>query len=270
MTKEEGVNAFKLHMAFKGTMMLTNAELLDAMEACRDAGAVAFVHAENGVVIAENEKRLLARGMNGPESHLMARPEEVEEEAVTRACAFARQVNVPLVLSGTTGRAAAAAAARAKARGQAIYVEPSALSAAADGSHIFNSCWTHAAGFVVSPPLRDDPAAPDAVVAALNDGTFDFVASHHKSYSSAAKEAAAGGQDDFTRIPSGANGVEDRMGVVWSRAVEANKMSPERFVAATSANAARALGIFPRKGRLEVSIPFSHYFLSLARLFLFH
>ncbi len=92
LAKHEGVNGFKLFLGFKHTLMLTTSEFLEALEAVKDVGGVACVHAENGDVVAENEKRLLARGMVGPEGYLMARPEEVEEEAITRAIALARQV----------------------------------------------------------------------------------------------------------------------------------------------------------------------------------
>ena len=61
LVKEEGINNFKVYMAFKNELMLTNEELLDLFDHCKSLGAVVHVHAENGTIIAENEKRLRAK-----------------------------------------------------------------------------------------------------------------------------------------------------------------------------------------------------------------
>lgn len=160
LVKKEGVNTIKILMAGsdqdKGGSILNNDEMLAAFEACKELGAVVEVHAENGQIIRENEKRLVARGISGPEGHLLARPEEVEEEAVTRACAFASQVNVPLLVSGPTSKGAMDIISKARDRGQAVFGNAFVASLAVDGTNYFNSCWTHAAGFVTCPPLRFD------------------------------------------------------------------------------------------------------------------
>lgn len=77
LAKKEGVNSFKVFMGYKETLMLPTVDILEAFEAIKEVGGVAAVHAENGDAIKQNEKRLLGRGMTGPEAHLMARPEEV-------------------------------------------------------------------------------------------------------------------------------------------------------------------------------------------------
>lgn len=244
LAKVEGVTWFKVFFCGEDRMLESNDTVLEVMEAVKEVGGVLVVHAENGLIIKENEKRLLARGIKGPEGHLMARPEEVEEESVMRACAMAAQVNVPLIVSGCTSKAAAAVLAKAKGQGQPVWGEPPVAALIRDGSHYYNECWTHSAGFVSSPPLRDDPDTPDNLVQALSEGAFQLVGSHHATYDSEVKERE--GRDNFTKIPHGFNGVEERMSVIWEKAIEGKQMDHQRFVAVTSSNAAKALNIYPR------------------------
>lgn len=98
MCEELGVNSFKLSMADKGVSQLNDSELLDALERIRSLGALALVHAENGDIIAKNVSKLLASGVVGPEGHELSRQEEVEAEAVNRACILAHQVSERLLL----------------------------------------------------------------------------------------------------------------------------------------------------------------------------
>lgn len=92
LTREHGVNSFKMFMAYD--FMLNDGDLYNAFEYCEKLGCIAQVHAENGPVIAKNAEKLIAKGITGPEGHETSRPEEIEAEAVNRACVIAKQVLV--------------------------------------------------------------------------------------------------------------------------------------------------------------------------------
>lgn len=74
LCNEKGISSFKMFMAYKGLFMLNDAELYETFERCRDLGALAQVHAENGDIIAKNTKKLLTEmNITGPEGHELSR-----------------------------------------------------------------------------------------------------------------------------------------------------------------------------------------------------
>ena len=251
LVKEHGVNTFKIDMEATGddgSNEFDSEKMIEIFQCCKNLGAIVQVHAENGVAIRQNEEKIKKRDINGPEGHLISRPEEVEEEAVSRAMCLAKSINVPLVICAPTSKMVCERILKKKSEGQVVFIQPSIASLTVDGSHIFNQCWSHAAAFVTSPPLRDDPDTPDALIDNIvgnEDGVF-AVCSDHKAFTAGVKGEF--GLDDFTAIPRGVNGVEERMSLLWDKIVSSDKGSPETFVAATSSNVAKIANIYPQKG----------------------
>ena len=269
---QRGVNSFKMFMAYKGDLMLRDDEMLPVFEECKRLGALAMVHAENGDVIEHRGKLLVQQGVTGPEGHLQSRPESAEGEATGRAILLANEARCPLFVvhvmsraaaqqlifaktalnSGSTHCAPVDGQASAVATGQLntpVWGETLGAALGADGCAYFHQCWRHAAGHVMSPPLRNDKNTPDFLATQLAAGMLDVLGSDHCVFNS---ENKALGKDDFRKIPNGVNGVEERLMVAFERTVHRGKLDLCRFVAISSSNAARLFNLYPRKGRIAV------------------
>ncbi|XP_030637218.1 dihydropyrimidinase-related protein 5b [Chanos chanos] len=247
LVKEKGVNAFQMFMTYKDTMMLRDSELYQALQTCRAIGAVPRVHAENGELVVEGAKEALDLGISGPEGIEISRPEELEAEATHRAITIANRVHCPLYLVNVSSTSAGDIIAAAKMQGKVVQAETTLAHSVLNGMNYYHQDWGHAAAHVTAPPLRLDPHTPNYLMGLLGNDTVNAVASDHRPFSTKQK---AMGKEDFTKIPHGVAGVQDRMSVIWERGVVGGKMDENRFVAVTSSNAAKIYNLYPRKGRI--------------------
>ncbi|EDW13882.1 dihydropyrimidinase [Drosophila mojavensis] len=246
LCKELGVNSFKMYMAYKGLYMLGDAELLDIFERIRFLNGIALVHAENGDIIAKNTKSLLADGNSGPEAHELSRQEEVEAEAVHRACILAHQMKTPLYVAGVTSKSSAELIGRARRSGYSVFGETLASSIGRSMSSVGKAERVY---YITSPPIRMSAETPRQLMKSLAYDDLQVTGSDNCTFNKKQKEL---GLSDFTKIPNGVNGVEDRMSVVWEKGVHQGVLDPCRFVAVTSTNAAKIFNIYPQKGRIAV------------------
>ncbi|QFQ89127.1 dihydropyrimidinase [Paracoccus kondratievae] len=245
---ERGINTFKHFMAYKGSLMVNDEELFASFRRCAELGAIPLVHAENGDIVASMSTRLLAEGNKGPEAHAYSRPSQVEGEATNRAIMIADMAGVPLYVVHTSCEESHEAIRRARMLGKRVWGEPLIQHLVLDESEYANPDWDHAARRVMSPPFRDK-RHQDSLWAGLASGSLSCVATDHCAFTTEQKRFGIG---DFTKIPNGTGGLEERMPMLWTTGVRTGRLTPNEFVAVTSTNIAKILNIYPQKGAVLV------------------
>ena len=241
-----GVTTFKHFMAYKGALMVNDEQMFASFTRCAEFGAMPLVHAENGEIVAALQKHYMAKGITGPEGHALSRPPASKERRpIARSCwrirrAFRSTLFIPHPLRRTRRSAARALL------GKRVYGEPLIQHLVLDESEYYNEDWKHAARRVMSPPFRDK-IHQDDLWNGLRAGSLQVVATDHCAFTTKQKEL---GLTDFTKIPNGTGGLEDRMPVLWTYGVDTGRLTMNEFVAVTSTNIARILNLYPRKGAI--------------------
>ncbi len=257
---DEGVTSLKLFMSYVGVYMLDDGAILKIMERAAGLGMVILIHAENGYVVDRLIKQNVAAGNLAAEYHARSHPAWAEAEATLRAVALASITGVPLYVVHMTCGEAVDQLAYGRARGLSVMGEtcPQYLFFTEDElRRPDGSKW------VFSPPLRLKKDN-EYLWRALADGTLQSVGTDHcpfqydgtqsllyegEPYQNPGKELGAA---NFSKIPNGTHGIEDRMLMLWSYGVGKGRFSANRFVELTATNPAKIFGLYPHKGTIAV------------------
>ncbi|MBW5801233.1 dihydropyrimidinase [Halomonas elongata] len=247
LVREHGVNSFKHFMAYKNAIMADDETLVKSFRRCVELGAMPTVHAENGELVYQLQQEMLSKGLTGPEAHPLSRPPFVEGEAANRAIQVAQAMHTPIYIVHVSCKDSLDAITRARSAGQRVYGEVLAGHLAIDDSVYRSEDFDVAAGHVMSPPFRPKEHQ-DALWNGLQGGNLHTTATDHCCF---CKDQKAAGREDFTKIPNGTAGVEDRLAILWDEGVNKGRLTPNEFVAVTSTNTAKLFNIYPRKGSIS-------------------
>jgi dihydropyrimidinase len=241
----QGISSFKLFMAYPGVFMLDDGSIFKALLRTGKNGGTICMHAENGGVIDVLVQRALAEGKTAPKYHALTRPARAEAEATHRAIALAEIADVPIYIVHLSAAEALEMVTEARDRGLPAFAEtcPQYLFLSYDN---YEEPDFGGSKYVMSPPLRDK-AKQDQLWRGLAFNDLQCISTDHCPFCMKEKRL---GENDFSKIPNGAPGVETRMSLVYDGGVRPGRISLNRFVELTSTSPAKIFGLFPRKGTI--------------------
>jgi dihydropyrimidinase len=244
---DDGVASFKVFLAYKGALDLSDEHLYSAMSLAKSLGVIMTAHCENAEAVDAMQRALLASSRTGPEWHGPSRPPVVEASGVNHICAFAALTGAHVYTVHTSCDDALRQALDARYRGVNVWVEAVAPHLVLDETYAARPNF-EGAKYVMSPPLREK-RHQDVLWNGLKARSISTIGTDHAPFTLKQKEM---GRDAFTRIPNGIPTVQERVDLVHTFGVATGRLSLNDMVDACSTQAARLFGMYPRKGAIQV------------------
>ena len=243
-----GVASFKVFLAYKGALNLSDEHLFAAMKFAKDLGVIVTAHCENADAIDALQKSLLAAGKTGPEWHGPSRPPIVEADGVHHLCTFAELLGTHVYIVHTSCADALREALAARQRGVNVWVESVIPHFVLDDTYVERGQF-EGAKYVMSPPLRAK-ANQDVLWNGIKTRQISTIATDHAPFRFADQKKM--GVDAFTKIPNGIPSIQERVDLVHTCGVAAGRLGLQAMVDACSTQAAKLFGLYPRKGAIQL------------------
>src|SRR5919201_902164 len=245
---DQGITSYKLFMAYKGAVMVDDDTLFRTMETASETGALVMVHAENGDAIDVIVKRAVAEGHTEPVWHARTRPPETEGEATNRAIQLARVAGAPLYVVHVSCGEAIEPIELAREKGWDVWGETCTQYLFVDDTFLERPGF-EGAKYVYTPPPR--PKENQALLwNAVRTDTLSVISTDHCAFLWDGQKTL--GKDDFSKIPNGGPGLENRLHMIHEFGVRAGRISLNRMVELLCTNPAKLFGLYPRKGTIAV------------------
>jgi dihydropyrimidinase len=235
-------------MAYKGALMVDDETLFKTMEVAADTGALVMVHAENGDAIDVLVKRALAEGKTEPKYHALTRPPETEGEATNRAIQLARVAGSPLYVVHVSCKEAVEPIMRARDAGWNVWGETCTQYFFVDYTFLERPNF-EGAKYVYTPPPRDK-SNQEVLWNAVRTDVLSAISTDHCAFLWDGQKTL--GRDDFSKIPNGGPGLENRLHMIHEFGVRQGRLTLNRMVELLCTNPAKLFGLYPRKGTIAV------------------
>lgn len=256
--KALGITTLKVFTAYNSRLRLGDGEIFRALRIAGDNAMLVMAHCENGDVIETLVAEALAQGKTSADWHARTRPAWGSVESTLRLAAMAQQADAPVYVVHMNAAGEVDMLKYARERGVRVMGETCPQYLFFTSEHLRRP---DGAKWICSPPVREQ-TDNQRLWAGLGDGILQTVGTDHCpffydgtrsiQYEGAPVKIAGKelGQHDFTKIPNGLPGVQDRLPVLWTYGVRAGKITANQFVALNSTNPAKIFGLYPRKGAL--------------------
>ena len=244
----QGVTSFKMFMAYRGAVMVDDDTIFKAMTRASDNGAMICLHAEHGHMIDVLVQQALAQGHTAPRFHASTRPPVTEAEATHRAIRMAEIAGAPVYFVHLSCAEALEQVQAARSRQNYVYAETCPHYLTLDNS-MYDQEGFEGAKYVLTPPLRDK-GHQEELWKGLRRNDLQVVSTDHCAFRFSDQKTL--GVNDFSKIPNGGPGIENRLSLLYTHGVASGLMDLNRLVELFSTNPARLFGLFPRKGTIAV------------------
>jgi dihydropyrimidinase len=245
---DQGITSYKLFMAYKGALMVDDETLFRTMQVAAETGALVMVHAENGDAIDVLVTEALAAGHTEPKYHALTRPPETEGEATNRAIQLARVAGSPLYVVHVSCAESVEPIQLAREKGWDVWGETCTQYFFVDYTFLERPDF-EGAKYVYTPPPRDK-ANQDVLWNAVRTDKLSAISTDHCAFLWDGQKTI--GKDDFSKIPNGGPGLENRLQMIHEFGVRGGRISLNRMVELLSTNPAKLFGLYPRKGTIAV------------------
>ena len=245
---DQGITSYKLFMAYKGALMVDDETLFKTMQVAADTGALVMVHAENGDAIDVLVSEALAAGHTEPKYHALTRPPETEGEATNRAIQLARVAGSPLYVVHVSCAESVEPIQLAREKGWDVWGETCTQYFFIDYTFLERPNF-EGGKYVYTPPPRDK-ANQEVLWNAVRTDTLSAISTDHCAFLWDGQKTI--GKDDFSKIPNGGPGLENRLQMIHEFGVRGGRISLNRMVELLSTNPAKLFGLYPRKGTIAV------------------
>jgi dihydropyrimidinase len=244
----EGISSFKLFMAYPGVLMIDDGLMFRVMQKAAQLNALCCIHAENGSAIDIVVAQMLAQGKTAPHYHALSRSPKAEAEATHRAIALADMAGAAVYIVHLSNAFALDELKFMQQRGAKALAETCTQYLVLSlEDQMPGKSWDEAK-YVFTPPLREK-WNQEPLWNALTDGSLSVLSTDHCPFRFADQKSL--GRNDFSKIPNGGPGIENRMQIIWHFGVNSGRLTQEKFVELCCSTPARIFGMDKRKGSIK-------------------